>query len=97
MTQLLEIRPTFIIFVYEEWREQLSFPSEVEAVCSAQYGHYSGGLVAGFGPGSPSYTMGARLGYSLKSKSPGPAVYFQHDTNLYKTRSALPVHAPFHL
>ncbi|KOB67699.1 Uncharacterized protein OBRU01_19393 [Operophtera brumata] len=35
------------------------------------------------GPGSPAYTMGARIGFNAKVKSPGPAVYFQHDIDVY--------------
>lgn len=38
------------------------------------------------GPGTPAYTMAARGGYLTKTKSPGPAVYFQKDQNIYRTR-----------
>ncbi|XP_068624165.1 ciliary microtubule associated protein 1A-like [Battus philenor] len=38
------------------------------------------------GPGTPAYTMAARLGFMLAAKSPGPAVYFQQDADVYKTR-----------
>lgn len=41
--------------------------------------------------------MGARVGFSLKAKSPGPAVYFQRDTNVYMCKSVSHSHSHSHL
>ncbi|KPJ20493.1 Outer dense fiber protein 3 [Papilio machaon] len=39
-----------------------------------------------YGFGGPAYTMGARLGVMPPLLSPGPAVYYQKDADIYKTR-----------
>ncbi|CAK1589414.1 unnamed protein product [Parnassius mnemosyne] len=38
------------------------------------------------GPDTPAYTMAARLGVANPTRSPGPAVYFQKDADVYRTR-----------